>query len=94
MNGRPLPAYNFTRAANPGMFRDGTVKLEAEIPMEFPADAHVIVVAVGEGATLGPVMGQNVEPPTAIANPIWVDVDGGGVKPNLDTLDAPLPAKR
>lgn len=93
VNGRPLPAYDFRRGRAEG-FRDGVVKFEAEIPMEFTEDAHVIVVAVGESSTCGPVMGQNTDAPTAISNPIWVDVDGGGVAPNGDTLGAPLPTKR
>lgn len=92
VNGRPGP--NFTRKADPGLFRDGVVKFEAEIALELREDAHVVVVAVGESSTCGPVMGQNTEPPVAIANPIWADVDGGGMKPNLDTLDAPLPVKK
>jgi hypothetical protein len=29
--------------------------------------------------------------PMAVSNPIYVDVDGGGFKPNGDTLGAPLP---
>lgn len=92
INGRPGPS--FTRAATPEPFRDGVVKFEAEIPLTFKEDAHVIVVAIGERSTIGPVMGQNTETPCAISNPVWVDVDGGGVKANGDTLGAPLPAKK
>jgi hypothetical protein len=29
--------------------------------------------------------------PIAVSNPIYVDVDGGGFKPNADTLGSPLP---
>jgi hypothetical protein len=94
VGGRPEPRLNWTRAATPGMFSDGVAKFDAEIPMAFAADTHVIVVAVGEAGTLGPVMGPTSEPPTAISNPIWVDVDGGGVTPSKDTLDAPLPVRK
>jgi hypothetical protein len=31
--------------------------------------------------------------PTAVSNPIFVEVDGGGFRPNKDTLGAPLPVK-
>ena len=54
----------------------------------------MIVVAIGEKSTLGPVMGAESEPPVAISNPIFVDADGGGFAPNKDTLGAPLPVKR
>jgi hypothetical protein len=94
VNGRARRELNRTRSANPELFRDGPLKFEGEFAMEFAADAHVIVVAVGEASTTGPVMGQSPERPCAIANPIWVDADGGGIAPNRDTLDAPLPVKR
>ena len=56
-------------------------------------DTHIIVATIGEGLTLGPVMGPNYGgklPPVAVANPIFVDVDGDGFKPNGDLLDVPL----
>jgi hypothetical protein len=31
--------------------------------------------------------------PTAVTNPIYVDVDGDGFQANKDTLDHPLPVK-
>ena len=55
----------------------------------------IIVVAVGEESDLGEVMGPmwGKQKPAAISNPIYADVDGGGFKPNGDTLGAPLPTK-
>jgi hypothetical protein len=94
LNGRPDPSLNFTRARNPEFFGDGPVKFKRELTLAVEADAHVIVVALGEGSTLGPVMGAVSEPPVAISNPIWVDADGNGFVPNKDTLGAPLPVKR
>jgi hypothetical protein len=70
------------------------VKFRDEIPLELSADAHVIVVAIGEKSTLGPIMGPVAEPPVAISNPIYVDADGGGFTPNKDTLGHPLPVKK
>jgi hypothetical protein len=93
-NGRPDPKLNFTRAAHPAVFGDGPVRFRAELDVAFEKDAHVIVVAVGEGSTIGPVMGAVSESPIAVSNPIWVDADGGGFMPDRDTLDAPLPVKR
>jgi hypothetical protein len=94
VNGRTDPGLNFTRSANPGMFHHGPVVFREAIRLDLKADAHIIVVAVGEHSTLGPVMGQSVEAPCAVSNPIFLDVDGGGFTPNKDTLDAPLPVKK
>jgi hypothetical protein len=94
VNGRPDPKLNFTRASHPQFFRDGVVKFEREVSVTLTKDAHIIVVAAGESATTGPVMGQRGEPPIAISNPIYVDVDGNGFQASKDTLDAPLPTKK
>ena len=93
VNGRPDPKLNFTRAANPSSFSDGVVKFDRTIPVELASDTHLIVVAIGENFTLGPVMGpqRGQAAPAAMSNPIFVDVDGNGFQPNGDTLDAPLP---
>lgn len=94
VNGRPDPNLNFTRQSHPQYFQDGVVKFDREIPIRLERDAHLIVVAVGEHATTGPVMGHRGDPPIAISNPIYVDVDGGGFQPNRDTLGAPLPTRK
>ena len=94
VNGRPDPALNFTRAANAMLFADGVVKFEQTIPLNIAADAHVIVVAIGEQSTTGPVMGVAADVPLAISNPIYVDVDGNGFTPNGDTLGYDLPVKK
>ena len=96
VNGRPDPALNFTRAASSEGFRtgDGPVRFERQIPLALSGDAHVIVVAAGESSRIGPFHGGHAsQPPTALSNPIFVDVDGGGFKPNKDTLGVPLPVK-
>jgi hypothetical protein len=94
VNGRPDPKLGFTREANPGMFHRGPVIFSEEIGVDLKTDAHLIVVALGEHSTMGPVMGQDVEAPCAVSNPIFVDADGGGFTPNKDTLDASLPVKK
>jgi hypothetical protein len=93
VNGRPEEALNFTRTSHPGMFTDDVVRFEQSIPLTLPRDAHVIVVAVGEGSTLGPVMGPNYGQghPIAVSNPVFIDVDGDGFQANGDTLGSPLP---
>ena len=93
LNGRPAQDLNFTRRTTPDHFQDGTVKFDAKIPVELKTDTHVIVATIGEGLQLGPVLGpeHGKLPPAAVANPIFVDVDGGGFKPNRDLLDLPLP---
>ncbi|MEX0714663.1 MAG: CehA/McbA family metallohydrolase [Pirellulales bacterium] len=93
LNGRPDEKLNFTRSETPERFTGGTIKFDQEIPLALQADTHVIVAAAGEKSTLGPVMGPDYgkHMPIAVSNPIYVDVDGGGFKPNGDTLGAPLP---
>ena len=95
INGRPEPKLNFTRSTHPQLFGDRAVKFDQTLDLALKADAHVIVVAIGEGSEVGEVMGPmwGHRKPTAISNPIFVDVDGGGFKPNGDTLGAPLPVK-
>ncbi|HEX8912560.1 MAG TPA: CehA/McbA family metallohydrolase [Humisphaera sp.] len=92
VNGRAEPALNFTRKSHPKLFGDGVVKFDQAIPLQLKSDAHVIVIAADEHGATGPVMGTG-DLPVAISNPIWVDVDGDGFKPNKDTLGHPLPVK-
>lgn len=95
VNGRAVEGYNFTRAKTPELFHDEALKFEHTIPVQLDQDAHLVVVAVHETRTVGPVMGPNwgKELIGACANPIFVDVDGNGWQPNGDTLDHPLPVK-
>jgi hypothetical protein len=103
LNGRPAKELNFSRYTTPERFARGggksavksAVKFDQTVPLEFKQDTHVIVMAVGERSTLGVVQGPRwgrIEP-IAVSNPIYVDVDGGGFKPNGDTLGSPLPVK-
>jgi hypothetical protein len=93
LNGRAAKELNFTRRTTPERFSDETVRFQATVPLALAADTHIIVAAIGEGLTLGPVMGPNHGgklPPAAVSNPIFADVDGGGFKPNGDLLDVPI----
>lgn len=92
-NGRATKKLNFTRRETPKPFTDGVVKFESEIALDLKEDTHIIVAAIGEGLQLGRVMGPRwgEKPPVAVSNPIFVDVDGEGFKPNGDLLDVPLP---
>lgn len=95
LNGRADPKYNFTRAANRAMFSDGVVKFDRAIDVDLAADAHLIVVATGEGSNISNVYGAafaNVAP-IAFTNPIYMDADGNGFEPNGDTLGHRLPVK-
>ena len=95
VNGKPDPALNYTRQSNPERFSAGAVKFDQKIPLALSTDAHVIVAAIGEHSRLGPVMGPDhaADLPVAISNPIFVDVDGHGFKPNGDLLGK-VPVKR
>jgi hypothetical protein len=96
VNGRQDPSLGFTRTSHPQWFTSGpgAVRFDREIPLRLPGDAHIIVVATGEGSKIGPFHGGYAgQPPTALSNPIFVDVDGGGFRANRDTLGLPLPTK-
>ena len=93
VNGRQEDDLNFTRRETPAHFGNGVEKFECDILLELAEDAHIIVAAIGEGLQLGRIMGPKwgEKPPVAVSNPIFVDVDGDGFKPNGDLLDLPLP---
>ncbi|WP_406699215.1 CehA/McbA family metallohydrolase [Singulisphaera sp. Ch08] len=94
LNGRPSETLNFTRENSTGRFSEQVMKFDQEIPLRLERDTHVVVAAIGEKSTLGPVMGPThaKDKPVAVSNPIFVDVDGGGFKPNGDLLGG-LPVK-
>ncbi len=94
LNGRPVESLNFTRQSSPDPFSSATMKFDREIPIQLDRDTHVIVAAIGEHSKLGPVMGPEHadDPPVAVSDPIYVDVDGGGFRANGDTLGK-LPVK-
>ena len=97
VNGRQRPELNFTRAANPKMFKDGVVKFDETIKVPLHEDSHIIVVACGEHSDLSIGYGTSSQAkmhPCAYHNPIFVDFDGHGFKPNGDTLGFPLPVAK
>jgi hypothetical protein len=77
------------------MFRSGVVKFEEKLQLELKEDAHLIVVTGADDRTLGKVHGPHwgKHHPAAFHNPVFVDIDGKGFKPNGDTLGYPLPVK-
>lgn len=93
VNGRPDKKINFTRRTHPKMFTDEVEKFSESIEMHLEDDAHLIVVAVGEGLQLGRVMGPiaGKTMPIAVSNPIFVDVNGNGFQANGDMLGLSLP---
>ncbi len=93
VNGRQPEQYDFRKAEIPGMFREGTILFDETIRVALQQDAHLIVVAVGEGSTIE--RGWGLDPngrmqPVAYTNPIFVDVDRDGFEANGDTLGHPL----
>ncbi|MBI4581483.1 MAG: carboxypeptidase regulatory-like domain-containing protein [Planctomycetes bacterium] len=92
VNGRPDPTCDFRKAEHPEMFAAGTVRFERDVPVALKTDAHVIVVAIGEGSTLKTGYGRSWQSemrPVAYHNPIYVDVDGDGWTPSHDALGVP-----
>ncbi|HUQ71481.1 MAG TPA: CehA/McbA family metallohydrolase [Planctomycetaceae bacterium] len=95
VNGRIDPKHHYTRMSNPDVFCSGPVKFDRMLEVTLPGDAHVIVVTGDAGGNLSRVYGDQGKTmqPAAVSNPIFVDTDGNGFRPNKDTLDAPLPVK-
>lgn len=95
LNGRPDVKRGWTRYNDPHQFADGPVKFDSEIDLTLERDTHVIVVAWHKVKMLAAIMGPEWGDfhPTAISNPIFIDVDGGGFRANGDTLGHPLPVK-
>ena len=94
VNSRPDPKLNFTRASHPQMFKDGVVKFDEKIHVPLEHDAHLIVVAIDEDGDQKTCYGTSDYAkvrPCAYNNPIYVDADGSGFKPNGDTLGFELP---
>jgi hypothetical protein len=93
VNGRPAAEHDYRRASHGALFGSTTVKFAHDVELSLAADAHLIVVAAGEGLKLGPVAGptHGEDMPIALSNPIFVDVDTNGFQPNADTLGLDLP---
>ncbi|MFM8891187.1 MAG: CehA/McbA family metallohydrolase, partial [Planctomycetia bacterium] len=93
VNGRPDPALDFTRRDQPERFARGVARFTAEVPVRLDRDAHLIVATIGEGSSLGVVMGPEhaADKPVAVTNPIFVDVGGDGFTPSGDLLGLPIP---
>ncbi|MDZ4405876.1 CehA/McbA family metallohydrolase [Prosthecobacter sp.] len=97
VNSKPDPTLNFTRASHPQMFKDGVVKFAEKIHIPLQSDAHLIVVAIDEDGNEAIGFGTSDYAkmrPCAYNNPIYVDADGNGFKPNYDTLGFDIPAGR
>ncbi len=89
VNGRQPAQLDFRRKEHPGMFREGSVNFDNTVRVMLQQDAHLIVVAIGEGSTIEKGWGRNPYGkmhPVAYTNPIFVDVDRDGFEANGDTL--------
>jgi hypothetical protein len=95
INGRLQRDLIFTRQSHPSLFGSAPLRFQQEIPLTLTEDSHLLVATCATESVLGPAMGPitGKRHPAALANPIFVDVDGGGVRPNKDTLGRPLPVK-
>jgi hypothetical protein len=89
VNGRQHPDYNYTRSKDPSKFKGRPLVFEETIRVNLQEDAHLIVVATGEESDLSKGWGRGRPAgmhPVAYTNPIFVDADGRGFKPNGDNL--------
>ena len=96
LNGRMAENLNFTRRTHSTMFPATSVtRFNETIEIELEEDTHIIVATIGEGLEIGPVQGdrRGADAPTAVANPIFVDIDGNGFQFNDDNLGVNLDAE-
>lgn len=92
VNGKADSALHFSKDQYPGMFKEGSLVFDEEIPVTLPADAHIIVAAYGKDESILISGGRSRNAiPAVLANPVFVDTDGDGFKPNQDLLGRPLP---
>ena len=93
VNGRQDPRYNYTLEKDPSKFKQHPVVFEETVQIRLQEDANLIVVATGEKSDLSKGWGRAKAAamhPIAYTNPIFVDIDGQGFKPNGDNLDYPF----
>lgn len=95
VNGRYRRDLAWTVDDHPELAGNGSNRLWLEADVELTEDAHLIVIGGNPLADLKAVYGEQygAVPPSAITNPIFVDVDGNGFQPSGDLLDRPLPVK-
>jgi hypothetical protein len=95
VNGRLHREHLFTRSQHARLFGAAPIRFQQKIPLQLREDSHLVVATGALGSTLGPSMGPAASErhPAAFANPIFVDVDSPGMRPNKDTLERPLPVK-
>lgn len=94
-NGQIVAEHDYSREKHPDAFSDKVIRFSRTMKLTLEQDSHLIVCAAGEKSQLGPVAGPEYgkQPPTALSNPIYVDIGGDGFTPNKDTLGYPLPVK-
>lgn len=98
VNGRRQQGLEWTRESHRDKFnanKSDVIKFDQTITVDLTEDAHLIVVAGHRTQLIGDLMGPlwGRQNPTALTNPVFVDVDGNGFTANKDTLDLPLPVK-
>lgn len=93
VNGRADPALDMTRRTRPELFSKEPLRFAHTCEVRLDRDAHLVVAAIGEESSLGPVMGPEHagSRPVAVANPIFVDRGGDGFTANGDLLGLPIP---
>ncbi|MFM8537567.1 MAG: CehA/McbA family metallohydrolase [Planctomycetaceae bacterium] len=93
VNGRAEPTLDMTRRSRPELFSRDPLRFAHMCEVRVDRDAHLVVAAIGEESSLGPVMGPEHagSRPVAVANPIFVDRGGDGFTANGDLLGLPIP---
>lgn len=74
VDGVAVPQLSRSRKSHPDAFENGVVKFDQSLPIELKPGSFVVVAAIGEGLTLGRIMGARYgnRPPVVVSNPIYI----------------------
>lgn len=94
VNGKADTSLTFTAKKHTSLFADTAYAFTNKVLLSLKEDAHIIVLAYGEGESIGLVNGNKQIMPLALSNPVFVDTDGAGFNPNKDLMGYTLPKKK
>lgn len=94
VNGKADTSLTFKAKKHTSLFSGAAYAFTNQVFLSLKEDSHIIVLAYGEGESIGLVNGDKQIMPLALSNPVFVDTDGNGFIPNKDLMGHILPVKK